>query len=191
MIESRGRMRLNATYYIIKQIIPALERMLSLVGADLRAWYEAMPKVLRMAPQKRPASSFGLPSRVGGGGGGWLSRNSVLEDFFSSKHCCVCDEPHTSTLSRTNRPSPLCPKCLAKPASSYATMQLRASSIERQHRHMVRICLHCGGGGGGNIEEGAVVCNSLDCEVYFERVKLSHETRVARALIEECSTLLS
>jgi DNA polymerase zeta len=167
--------------------------MLSLVGADVKAWYEAMPKVLRMPPQKRPATSLGLPSassRPRGVSGSHMSKNSVLEDFFSSKHCCVCDEPHASTLSRTNRTSPLCPKCLAKPSSSYALMQQRAAMIERQHRHMVRICLHCGGGGGGVIEEGAVVCNSIDCEVFFERAKLSHEARVSRALIDEVSTLL-
>ena len=38
LIESQGRLRLHALYYITKQIIPALDRALSLVGADVRAW---------------------------------------------------------------------------------------------------------------------------------------------------------
>ena len=185
MIESMGRMRLNSTYYINKQIIPALDRMLSLIGADVKAWYDEMPKAMRMPPQKRPAASLGLSS---------LSRDNnrqmILEDFFSSKHCCVCDEPHTTMIARTSKPSPLCHKCLSDPASSYAIIQQRSAQMERQHRHMVRICLHCGGGGGGNIEDGAIVCNSLDCEVYFSRVKLVHEMRVTRVLTDECGALL-
>ncbi len=35
LVESGGRLRLNGLYYIRKQIIPALERVLSLVG-DIR-----------------------------------------------------------------------------------------------------------------------------------------------------------
>jgi len=29
-----------------------------------------------------------------------------------------------------------------------ARIQARTAMLEAQHRHMVRICLHCGGGGG-------------------------------------------
>ncbi len=36
LVESCGRLRLHTLYYITKQIIPALERVLSLVGADCR-----------------------------------------------------------------------------------------------------------------------------------------------------------
>lgn len=36
LVESGGRLRLNERYYITKAIIPALDRALSLVGADLR-----------------------------------------------------------------------------------------------------------------------------------------------------------
>ena len=35
LVESQGRLRLNGMYYIQKQIIPALERVLSLVGVAL------------------------------------------------------------------------------------------------------------------------------------------------------------
>ena len=109
---------------------------------------------------------------------------------------------------------------------------------------MVRMCLHCGGGGGGRALEGAwgkgrllgemeagprneaagtvhamapvlrgldygsggsggaalasrrcagagnVVCDSLDCGVYFERRKLVHELATMAALTEEgCKSL--
>lgn len=36
LVESGGRLRLNAVYYITRAIIPALDRVLSLVGADIK-----------------------------------------------------------------------------------------------------------------------------------------------------------
>ena len=58
------------------KIIPALERVLSLVGADVRAWFAAMPKPSRLLPQKRPLHAVALPpallghsGRAGGGSG--------------------------------------------------------------------------------------------------------------------------
>ena len=35
LVESGGRLRLHGHYYITKHVIPALDRVLSLVGADL------------------------------------------------------------------------------------------------------------------------------------------------------------
>jgi hypothetical protein len=43
------------------QIIPALERCLSLVGADVRAWFAAMPRPTRLLPHKRPPAALALP----------------------------------------------------------------------------------------------------------------------------------
>jgi hypothetical protein len=61
-LRAQGSVRLNVVYYISKQIIPAMERVLSLVGADVRSWYSCMPKTLRMQPQKRPAAARPAPS---------------------------------------------------------------------------------------------------------------------------------
>lgn len=38
LVEAGGRLRLNAQYYITKQINPAIARVLQLVGADVPAW---------------------------------------------------------------------------------------------------------------------------------------------------------
>ncbi|KAF9438287.1 DNA polymerase zeta [Entomortierella beljakovae] len=43
-------LRLNGEYYIRKQIIPSLERIFQLAGADVKSWYEEMPRTLRIAP---------------------------------------------------------------------------------------------------------------------------------------------
>lgn len=38
LLDSGGRLRLNAQYYITKQINAALARVLQLVGVDVNAW---------------------------------------------------------------------------------------------------------------------------------------------------------
>ncbi|KAI6031825.1 hypothetical protein BKA83DRAFT_90935 [Pisolithus microcarpus] len=41
-------MQIDAVYYIEKVLIPPLERIFNLVGADVRAWYEEMPKAIEV-----------------------------------------------------------------------------------------------------------------------------------------------
>ncbi|KAG0258762.1 DNA polymerase zeta [Mortierella polycephala] len=43
-------LRLNGEYYIRKHIIPSLERIFQLAGADVKSWYEEMPRVQRANP---------------------------------------------------------------------------------------------------------------------------------------------
>ncbi|KAF9150775.1 DNA polymerase zeta [Linnemannia schmuckeri] len=53
-------LRLNGEYYIRKHVIPSLERILQLAGADVKAWYDEMPRVQRAIPMT--ALGAGAPS---------------------------------------------------------------------------------------------------------------------------------
>ena len=86
LVEAAGRLRLNARYYIIKQIIPALERVLSLVGADVRAWYAGMSRPQRLLPQKRPPAALPLPRDAGPRGSG---SGGTIDRYYLSRHCAV------------------------------------------------------------------------------------------------------
>ena len=177
LVESAGKLRLHGLYYITKQINPALERALSLVGADVRAWFAELPRPHRMLPQKRPVAA--LPLGGGGGGGG----GATIDRFYLSRHCAVCDE-----LTHANKP--LCERCTWEPQLVAAVLPSRLSRGERQYAQLVRVCVGCGGGGGGGgagaeaAAQGGVVCDSLDCGVYFERRKAWHELRAVAALAE-------
>lgn len=57
-----GRLQLHGQYYITKQILPALDRLFSLLGADVHEWFSSMSKPQRLLPHKRPLSM--LPSRA-------------------------------------------------------------------------------------------------------------------------------
>lgn len=38
-------LRVNATYYLTKQILPPLGRMFQLIGVDVFSWYKELPRV--------------------------------------------------------------------------------------------------------------------------------------------------
>lgn len=47
-------LRINVTYYITKQVLPPLDRLMGLVGVSVFQWYNDMPKVVRLAPHVAP-----------------------------------------------------------------------------------------------------------------------------------------
>ncbi|KAF9173245.1 DNA polymerase zeta [Mortierella sp. AD011] len=51
-------LRLNGEYYIRKHIIPSMERIFQLAGADVKSWYEEMPRVQKAIPSSHPSTSW-------------------------------------------------------------------------------------------------------------------------------------
>jgi len=43
----RQQYQLDAVYYIEHQLVPPLQRVFDLVGADVKRWYDEMPKAVR------------------------------------------------------------------------------------------------------------------------------------------------
>lgn len=93
-----------------------------------------------------------------------------------------------------------CVMCRAQPQLAGWTLISKCAALEQQYAHTVRLCLHCGGGGGGetgcgsagNIGTtsgpgtGGILCTSLDCGVYFERRKLAAEQGAMSTLRDAC-----
>ncbi len=84
LVEAGGKLRLHAVYYITKQIIPALERVLNLVGADPRSWFVGMTKPQRLLPQKRPHTALPLVDMAKPGTG-----IGTIDQYYLSRHCAV------------------------------------------------------------------------------------------------------
>jgi hypothetical protein len=60
LLASAGRLRLHGHYYILKQLLPALDRLFSLLAVDVYCWFNSMPKPQRLLPHKRPLASLPL-----------------------------------------------------------------------------------------------------------------------------------
>ena len=82
----------------------------------------------------------------------------------------------------THAAQPLCDQCQLDPQLAAAVLTARSGRLERQYVQLVQICLHCNGGGGRQLQTGGIVCDSLDCGVYYERRKFAHELAAAAAL---------
>jgi DNA polymerase zeta len=97
------------------QIIPALDRILSLVGVDCSRWYQSMNRVERSLPQKRARVALPLPMGVSfsgmGGGPGAPQPGGTIDAFYLSRHCAVCD-------GQTSMDRPVCEGCMQDPQVS-------------------------------------------------------------------------
>lgn len=85
LVEAAGKLRLHALYYITKQIIPALERVLNLVGGDPKAWFTAMSRPQRLLPQKRPPAALPISDASRGA----PTSSGTIDQYYLSRHCAV------------------------------------------------------------------------------------------------------
>ena len=79
--------RLDAVYYITRVLIPPLARVFNLVGADVQAWYDEMPKTHKVDKGDTTLSlERHTPARKKGGS----ALKFKIDDHFQSSLCVVC-----------------------------------------------------------------------------------------------------
>lgn len=149
--------QLDADYYISKNIIPPLERIFSLVGANVRQWYDVMPRIRRVHQTK-----------------GLGSKKRTLEAYMLSVHCMICRRKIAGTAELS-----LCRFCYARMPASLLALQSKLTAAERKYDETLRICQTCEG--IGPLEE--VGCDSHDCPVFWTRTKLKNKMLYERAVI--------
>ncbi|KAK3097907.1 hypothetical protein FSP39_014334 [Pinctada imbricata] len=134
-------LRINATYYITKQILPPLDRLLSLLGVDVFSWYNDMPKVVRVLPQSL------MPAE---------KKKGTISQFFSTVNCPVCDKLTNQTI---------CNNCMQNPQMVCVSLCDRITKWEKVHQTLIQICNTCMG-----VQDERQPCDSLDCPIMFRRV---------------------
>ena len=97
-------LRLNGKYYITKVINPALDRALALVGVDVNAWYNDMPRpAARVMPKARASAARGRGGEASGDAPWWNDASAdrrrkkgkaacVITNFFISDRCSLCGD---------------------------------------------------------------------------------------------------
>ncbi|KAL8747343.1 MAG: hypothetical protein Q9190_000771 [Brigantiaea leucoxantha] len=139
---------LDAEYYISKNLIPPLERIFNLVGANVRQWYDEMPKVRRIR-------RIGAESLVQG-----KARQRTIEFYMKSSSCLVCRQ-------KLKGQSTICDRCLQHAEKSLLTLRVRLNRAEVKAARVEEVCRSCAGLAWG--EE--IKCDSKDCPVFYTRVK--------------------
>ncbi|KAB8356553.1 hypothetical protein FH972_024135 [Carpinus fangiana] len=164
-------LQLDAEYYISKNLIPPLERIFNLVGANVRGWWDEMPKIQRIRNVGFAAS---LAAQRNAGKGAVVPKQRTLEAYMQSALCVVCRNKLPQVLRGTAL-KPLCAACLKKPDKVLWTLRTRANAAEKKTRQIEGVCRSCAG--LPFAEE--VRCDSMDCGVYYSRVKARGAERQA------------
>ncbi|KAL5444580.1 hypothetical protein PMIN07_000157 [Paraphaeosphaeria minitans] len=162
---------LDAEYYILKNLIPPLERIFNLMGANVRQWYDEMPKVQRIRNvtlplnQHQPVANAlvkeGNPSHI-----------KTLEGYLKSSVCLICRSklppapPKLNALDTVLR-LPLCKQCLRKPARALLGLKNIICKSEKRAANINAICRSC-----SNLAWGETIrCDSRDCPVFYTRIR--------------------
>ncbi|KAM5256763.1 DNA polymerase zeta catalytic subunit [Ctenodactylus gundi] len=139
-------LRLNATYYITKQILPPLARVFSLIGIDVFSWYHELPRIQKAATSVR--------SQVEG-------RRGTISQYFTTLHCPVCDG-----LTQHG----VCSQCRSQPQHVVVILSQELRELERRQERLMKICKNCAGSFDRHIP-----CVSLDCPVLFKLSRVNRE----------------
>uniref|UniRef100_A0A8C0MAV5 DNA polymerase zeta catalytic subunit n=1 Tax=Canis lupus familiaris TaxID=9615 RepID=A0A8C0MAV5_CANLF len=139
-------LRLNATYYITKQILPPLARIFSLIGIDVFNWYHELPRI-----QKATSSSRSEPE----------GRKGTISQYFTTLHCPVCDD-----LTQHG----ICSKCRSQPQHVAVILNQEIRELERKQEQLVKICKNCTG-----CFDRHIPCVSLNCPVLFKLSRVNRE----------------
>jgi DNA polymerase zeta len=162
---------LDAEYYISKNLIPPLERIFNLVGANVRSWYDEMPKVQRI--------------RNINAGAGHTTKNhgsKTMESYMSISTCVVC---RVKLSAPTGLPSnaitlPLCTSCAATPSLTLHHLRENLRTARTKKMDIDSICRSCADVPNGD----EVKCDSRDCPVFYSRVKATAKYKVEMQRLE-------
>lgn len=183
-------LELDAEYYISKNLIPPLERIFNLVGANVRQWFDEMPKIQRIRNVTLPIGSVATGQSDAAGAlvqNGPGSLKKTLESYMKSSTCLVCrsklppnhhNQPNifssssiATTISKTDTvtpfPLPLCTKCLHRPARALLSLKDTLWRSEFRAKEIDMVCRSCSGLAWGE----PICCDSRDCPVFYTRIR--------------------
>ncbi|KAI0118168.1 DNA polymerase family B [Nemania sp. FL0031] len=156
---SNSHLSLDSEYYISKNLIPPLERIFNLVGANVRQWYDEMPKVQRI---HRLDPAYGT-----------LLSKKTLESYMKAAACLVCG-------TNTKNEGSICTRCQADVPASVLKLQTQLNGEERKLLDVTKICQSCAG--LAPLDE--VSCDSKDCPVFYTRMKQAARYRAERGTVQ-------
>ena len=142
---------LDSEYYISKNLIPPLERIFNLVGANVRQWYDEMPKIQRIRRIDIGSFSAGTDQIV---------LKKTLESYMKSSSCLVCRE-------KLDEETAVCDRCVQQSGDSLFALQTRLRKAEMKAYNLGKVCQSC-----ANLAWGEdVKCDSKDCPVFYTRTR--------------------
>ena len=161
---------LDAEYYISKNLIPPLERIFNLVGANVRQWYDEMPKFQRI----RRIEAGMLPT-----GGNLVISKKTLESYMKSSSCLVC-------RVKLEHEGAICSKCMYQAGTSLLKLRTKLSKSEKKATDLEKVCRSCASLAWAE----DVRCDSKDCPVFYSRARHMANLRNVKMATEPVISVL-
>ncbi|KAL8873361.1 MAG: hypothetical protein Q9174_001163 [Haloplaca sp. 1 TL-2023] len=161
---------LDAEYYISKNLIPPLERIFNLVGANVRQWYDEMPKFQRI--RRIDVESLVRTKEL-------IVSKKTLESYMKSSACVICSD-------KLEEVSPICHRCMQHAHTSILTLRSRQNMAEQKAVNLEKVCRSCAGLAWGE----DVRCDSKDCPVFYTRARHTASLKTATAVADPVMQVL-
>ncbi|CAF3854970.1 unnamed protein product [Rotaria sordida] len=144
VLNYKSQFKLNSMYYIKKQILPALDRCLALIGVNVFKWIDNLLIDINSNDRQQ---GYNLDEN--------LRKNNLHQ------RCIIC-------LQLTN--TPLCNECREEEDLSETMIicENKANKLERQHANLQRMCFAC-----SDRMDGWFQCSTIDCPIRFRLHKIT------------------
>ncbi|KAJ2455957.1 DNA polymerase zeta [Coemansia sp. RSA 2336] len=163
---AQPQLQLDLQYYIDKQILPALDRLLSLIGVDVQLWFGKMSRRSRSSTAEMLASdsdsaadtddSGKFPGQPPGRGSATVANARrkglrTLDRFYGKRSCLFCRQiiPVSSgraSVGAAQKTLPVCSECAANPAALLAQAGAIGRDLGVQLKNVLDKCAACAGG---------------------------------------------
>ena len=160
---SSNQFSLNLEYYIEKQINAVLDRTLSPLGIDPKIWFKLIPKRKGLISIQNLQPSKNVIRKS----------NSRIEKYFNSAHCLVCRQIVLAGA--------VCETCMANTQMMTLALMANFNSHESKLLKLNSVCRACSG------SRSEILCTSLDCPVYYSRIKGNHEKQMFFSKLNDLS----
>nr|CAB3265529.1 DNA polymerase zeta catalytic subunit-like [Phallusia mammillata] len=166
-------LRLHGTYYVTKMVLPALDRVMSLLGVDVSQWYRDLPRVHRLT-----SSTNAENPTLAQPGANVTSKKVTISQYFESRHCVSCKGLSLQAI---------CRNCLSSDVKRQSTAVKLANESRRLERKYHRICLICQNC-SDSPSSGDTKCQSLSCPIIYKLARAKNELQRANLLRDALAT---
>ena len=159
-------LKLNYEYYVMKQILPPLDRIMCLLGKNVYEWTKALsfkPKVFQYVADSLTTTS------------------NTLSNFIYSTDCILCGKKRDNMGAKTNQS--LCQNCSRLDQTKFAKLKLKIQKCEQRFQSITTLCHVC-----TNSLSSRNECCSMDCPNTFMAISIRQDmkkTDYIRKVIDE------
>jgi len=206
-IRQSPNLQLNAVYYITKQIIPAMDRLFSLIGINVKSWYDELPKYFRSGgwrnfkqhivkpddlKQQQADERSKISSKTTGAATsvntvvGRVKHMKTIDAYYGTRICFVCDKGICTVSSAKVVARYICKDCLSDKQQTSLWLCNRVRALERHTTALKRACMSC----MGSYPNPHVTCVALECPVMFAKHRTTEQLSSAQDLLDMFATTL-